>query len=857
MRSKTTMGLPPRSLSVQKFADARAPEVEALYSIIKKRIRKRNREGAEQELQDFAVPRNQRRRTTSYLNRKANLWRKRKRDSSMRHNYFKIKIAGGSGSSVEDERANRLKKLCRRVRRRIELKGGTDGGFGFSRDGTRRLVTHVWHAKRFTMTKKWGYYLPLGLPGRGRGSRAVLKWSKSNALLHDASYYSAVQLEGPEDSILEALRMVLESSPSSVACTSQMSTAELDGVCYGTAMLHKVGECPYGLIAPVTYLWRPPFNITSVNQENEQNNWRRHLWIWVHAAAFDDAFHALQSACQRQSELDGVQIICLSRRGELGRVDILGSRALERLQKILCPISWSEDSLEPSQLSSQISQISEAHLLAHADKLPVNGVLAMDVYDPRDRPVNQNKYLAQVSSLIQDNQSHQTFPAVSHNVELRVANIPSDMQSVVDSVNEGTVSLSGVQFPKTASKEEESQKPSSTSSDNKTLWDSQSKGLSVDPPMSENVLSKTRHQQRLAYFYLHGADTENANFKRAKGFSRSCPIMLLKNDNQKPSACGWSIILPINWVRAFWIPLVLSGARVIGLRERRWLSSDAGLPLFPNDFPDCKAYEFYMNEEAAAYVEIIARQPPSKRHPSILVPPPWNCIQRSLNMACNGEMGLLANSAEAHDEKSVAVNVHRINLVDSVENEFEILKVTRSRKSVSHDSFSVEQTDSYFPGFVARTSMILRHHLKASSGLHLLLFPETYISERKDYFRLMEEGRLGWSLKGVNNLIIERDPCFLRVLLYALGKGTFEEGAVVCAPTQNDFAAWLSSSQRWQGLEIPPTLRNADCIESQTSNGDIIQSENKVSKHGRENLRQPIGFVTTGVCQGRCGCRHV
>lgn len=33
------------------------------------------------------------------------------------------------------------------------------------------------------------------------GSRALLKWVKEGVVVHDASYYNAVQLEGPEAGI--------------------------------------------------------------------------------------------------------------------------------------------------------------------------------------------------------------------------------------------------------------------------------------------------------------------------------------------------------------------------------------------------------------------------------------------------------------------------------------------------------------------------------------------------------------------------------------------------------------------------------------------------------------------------------
>lgn len=868
--------LPPRSVNVTKLADARAPEVEAFYSIIQKRVKLRKRK-REEDAQDFTVPRSQRRRTTSYLNRKVNLWKKRKRDALTRFNRFKTKTAEENG---HDNDAEKLRKLCRCVRRRIELKGGSVGGFGYSRDGTARLVMHVWHAKRFKMIKKWGYYLPLGFFGRGRGSRAVLKWSKSRALLHDASYFSAVQLEGPEGSLLNVLRMVLEPAPPSVAAMSEMQKAELCGVCYGTAMLNKVGESPHGSIAPVTYLWCPSASNMhkettntdlkdgcAINSDGkDENNPTRYLWIWIHAAAFDDAFNTLQSACQRQIEKDGIQLMCLPRRGELGRLDVLGAKALQLLQKILYPISWPrdpakgfqfEDSLDCIGLStSQISQLSEAYLLAHADMLPNNAVLSMQVYDPRDTPAKQCKYLPRVSSVTHDDQTQWNPSVVSNIGESGGTN--ADIQTLGKNENEENVNLSGGKFTFTMSKEEiqNARNSHAIHIENKTLWDSQSKGLFVDPPLTEHLLSQKRHQQRVAFFHLDDHLNEEGLGsvtleKYQEGFSRSCPILLLKNDNKSSSACGWSIILPIRWVRAFWIPLVLGGAQVIGLRERRWLSIDAGLPSFPYDFPDCKAYEDHMNDEAAAYEEMIALRPPSKSPPSIFIPPPWYCIQRvAAQTGCNGGVNKLVNTTEAESGILASENECAFGSGGSAQNKFEIREKKRNTDSVGCDLSPSQNTYSHFPGFIARTAAILRQHLRGINGLHLLIFPETYIGGKLSYFCLMEKGRLAWSLKGSNAVIADFKPCFLRVLLYAPRKGAVEEGAIVCAPTVNDFTSYCSRSQGWQGLEIPPTLRNAECRQQWRDNREIMQSADMASTCGKENLRMPIGFVTTGVCRG-------
>ncbi|KAF3787624.1 Dynamin-related protein 1E [Nymphaea thermarum] len=37
----------------------------------------------------------------------------------------------------------------------------------------------------------------------------------------------------------------------------------------------------------------------------------------------------------------------------------------------------------------------------------------------------------------------------------------------------------------------------------------------------------------------------------------------------------WSIILPVNWIKAFWISMVSHGAHAIGLRERRWIACES------------------------------------------------------------------------------------------------------------------------------------------------------------------------------------------------------------------------------------------------------------------------------------------
>ncbi|MFS7958958.1 putative ribonuclease P [Helianthus anomalus] len=169
--------LPPGELLVQKFTESRAPELDSLYSTIPSRLNN-----------DFRSQQNKRRRTTGFDNR-ASKTRFRKKQ--------KVGILNQTKSYESLEKSVNKASPCH-IRRKKELNKNLESGFCVSNDGTKRLRTHVWHAKRFTMIKRWGFHLPLGLHGRGKGSRALLKWLENGTIIHDASYYSVVQLQGSQ-----------------------------------------------------------------------------------------------------------------------------------------------------------------------------------------------------------------------------------------------------------------------------------------------------------------------------------------------------------------------------------------------------------------------------------------------------------------------------------------------------------------------------------------------------------------------------------------------------------------------------------------------------------------------------------
>lgn len=268
----------PRTLNVTRFAECRGAELEALHSIVSDRLNG-----------DFRSNRNKRRRTTGFDNR---VGKKRFRKSEKINEEIDLK---------------KKKKLPRRIRRKNELRRNEQVGFSVSGDGTKRLRTHVWHAKRFSMSKIWGFHLPVGLHGRGRGSRSIMKSLRDGVVVHDESYCAAVQLEGPEENLLSILGTVLVPS---VDDSDDLSRKVLSGVAYGSAMLHHVGATCSHTIAPVTYMWRPhePSEINDADKGDgfhdtatvDNSSALRLVWIWIHAAAFKEGYDALEYASRRE-----------------------------------------------------------------------------------------------------------------------------------------------------------------------------------------------------------------------------------------------------------------------------------------------------------------------------------------------------------------------------------------------------------------------------------------------------------------------------------------------------------------------------------------------------------------------------
>ncbi|XP_030481375.2 ribonucleases P/MRP protein subunit POP1 isoform X2 [Cannabis sativa] len=617
------------------------------------------------------------------------------------------------------------------------------------------------------------------MEGSGRGSRALLKWFRNGALIHDASYYVPIQLEGPEGSLLSILKAVLV--PSQPGYSGDVSTSIIYGAIYDNAMLHHIGAPVSKPIAPVTYMWRPCSlrnrdntaaaadavnSLGSVKPETtDLGSCFRQLWVWIHASAFDEGYGALKFACQKEMEEKDILIRCFSREGQLAKLQVMGSKAFEVLQKALSVTRISEDSQQVDKKNC---------VLENEDHISSKAMLSLSVMDPRT--ITKKRTIPNVPEAVSSD-----MPCDILGNEIR------ELASVSETSDRREES-----FPSS------SELDSQSTLDNRNLWDASS---SVSPPVAENILCKEKNEQQKKFFYLdHPTSTEVQ-------CSRCCPIMLLKDKNKEGLAIGWSIVLPLSWVRAFWIPLVSKGARAIGLREKHWVASELGLPCFPSDFPDCNAYSSLKASEAAAFDQKEQLHPLSTRPLRVPILPPWDSVQITLNK-------LLATIGDDNNN------------------------------SASNSDSGCTSLDSLVP----RTSSLLTNFLNEIKGDHLLLFPRI-ANKKKSFWKLakdesnhFEQGQT----RIASNIIWNSKLCFVRVLLHAFKEGSFEEGAVICAPRSTDISLWTSSSVNIEGgLQIPESAVTSYFKEDSSGKWELQMPEDPTTNH-----RMPIGFVTTGFVRG-------
>ncbi|XP_015596300.1 ribonucleases P/MRP protein subunit POP1 [Cephus cinctus] len=137
------------------------------------------------------------------------------------------------------------------------------------------LETHIWHAKRFHMTEKWGYKIP-NFPN-DRCFRANYRAIAKHCLIQDISYYSCIEITGPLSFLIDTLKRHCNTNELTFGAKVYLS-----GTREGNLMFYKEDGYPKFPIGNVNFLWKPP-----------DDSLLKTIWIWVHPCFYTDFISAV------------------------------------------------------------------------------------------------------------------------------------------------------------------------------------------------------------------------------------------------------------------------------------------------------------------------------------------------------------------------------------------------------------------------------------------------------------------------------------------------------------------------------------------------------------------------------------
>uniref|UniRef100_A0A2K5D7R3 POP1 homolog, ribonuclease P/MRP subunit n=1 Tax=Aotus nancymaae TaxID=37293 RepID=A0A2K5D7R3_AOTNA len=234
----------PKYITASTFAQARAAEISAMLKAVTQK--------SSNSLVFQTLPRHMRRR-------------------AMSHNVKRLprrlqEIAQKEAEKTVHQKKEHSKNKCHKARR-----CHMNRTLEFNRRQKKNiwLETHIWHAKRFHMVKKWGYCL--GERPTVKSHRACYRAMTNRCLLQDLSYYCCLELKGKEEEILKALSEMCSIDTgltfAAVHC--------LSGKRQGSLVLYRANKYPREMLGPVTFIWKSQRTPGDTSES-------RQLWIWLH-----------------------------------------------------------------------------------------------------------------------------------------------------------------------------------------------------------------------------------------------------------------------------------------------------------------------------------------------------------------------------------------------------------------------------------------------------------------------------------------------------------------------------------------------------------------------------------------------
>ncbi|KFV90094.1 Ribonucleases P/MRP protein subunit POP1, partial [Eurypyga helias] len=623
----------PKYITASTFAQARAAEIRAMLKAVGQK--------SSNSLVFQTLPRHMRRRAMSH-----NIKRLPRRLQEI----------------AKKEKKEQSKTKCRKARRRhINLVAE------FNRRQRKNiwLETHIWHAKRFHMVKKWGYCL--GDSPTEKSYRACYRAMTKHCLLQDLSYYCCLELTGKENELLKQLVRICSVD----AGLTFEEACCLSGRFEGSLNLYRADRYPEDMLGPVTFIWKP--------RDGSEN---RQLWIWMHPALKQEILRELKTIfqCSEPEEVYIPEPVTTSVQEEeqmdvglnLGKKrkkeDKEGEKAVP-VKKIL-----GDGTRDPFQSYSWISQttgiaISDRTMeilryrligpLSHSVLTETLKAASLQT-EMADSETELNNWWVENCKDSEKVSLHQRQSAIFELLE----GIGSPSEMPPGTILGLTVGDPRVNLPK---KKTKAMPDFEKYQDNDKVRQLYLEGVPVDcahsfiwdqdicKNVTENKISEQDINHMRSQLLVPGSHLD-------LGPSESkIPILLVQQPGKvagedRPGwGSGWDICLPKGWGMAFWIPFVYRGVRVGGLQEALKHSEYQRTPHTPNDFPDCQAGMQFAKELETSLLEKFKRRPPAKRanYVKLGTLSPFVCPWGQLTKNWEGRMkasGEFAHPSSPHSE---------------------------------------------------------------------------------------------------------------------------------------------------------------------------------------------------------------
>ncbi|XP_046498594.1 ribonucleases P/MRP protein subunit POP1 isoform X3 [Equus quagga] len=518
----------PKYITASTFAQARAAEISAMLKAVTQK--------SSNSLVFQTLPRHMRRR-------------------AMSHNVKRLprrlqEIAQKEAEKAVHQKKEHSKNKCHKARR-----CHINRVLEFNRRQKKNiwLETHIWHAKRFHMIKKWGYCL--GERPTVKSHRACYRAMTNRCLLQDIleEIKAVCQCMEPIKPTVCIQDPVL--SPSQEKSQTELPEEKIgkkrkrkdDGE-DGKPIKKVIGDGTRDPYQP--YSWISPATGIIISDLTMEMNRFRLIGPLAHSILTE----ALKAASVHTMTL------AVSRRR------VLSSAPSEGEDTEKTPHCWwVETCRNPDSVSLHHRQEAIFELLGGVTspaEIPAGTVLGLTVGDPRiNLPQKRSKILPSPEKC-QDNEKVRQLLLEGVPVECTHSFIWN--QAICQSVTENKISDQ----------------------------DLNRKRSELLVPGSQLVLGPQESKIPILLIQQPGKVT---------------------GDDRRGWGSGWDVLLPKGWGMAFWIPFIYRGARVGGLKEAIVHSQYKRSPHIPGDFPDCPAGILFAEEQAKNLLEKYQRRPPAKR----------------------------------------------------------------------------------------------------------------------------------------------------------------------------------------------------------------------------------------------------